>query len=266
MSFHWWQIGWVVGILYLLLSGLIHWALWKGKRALPVSARSLTFALFVVHSILLGALWLIKGLSPDSPEELALILSWLIVGVVLIQWMKQELEAPSAFAMPIAGILIAFGATGNDVSRLPPHLSRELLALHITLLMAAYLLLMLAFSSAVAYLLTRAFLKRKRPLSLLQRLPPLEVTDQMTRRWVLFGLPFLIAGMLVGFLWAKAEGRSAWSDPKVSLSVLTLLLFLGYLHGRWVRRWEPTIAHIFIIVGCGALLITFLVAQHTLAL
>ncbi len=265
MSFHWWQAGWIVAILYLALSGLIHWRLWKGTRDLPISPKLPVVLIFILHSALLFGFWSSRGVNLDRPEGLALLLSWLIVGAGLFQWLQGQMEAPSAFVLPLASLLTAYGFTSEGVPRLPPPMSRELLTIHITLLLTAYFLLLLSFSSAVAYLLTLAFLKRKRPLVFLRRLPPLEVADKMTRKWVLLGLPLLIAGMLVGVIWAKAEGRSAWTDPKAILSVLTLLLFLGYLHGRWVRRWEPTVAHIFLLIGCGVLLVTFLVAQHSLA-
>ena len=201
----------------------------------------------------------------DLPEAVTVALGVLGAAVAFLQFQRSKMEAPLGFLLPLAATLLAFGSFERP-TLLPSELRRDILLIHVALLMGGSLMLMLAFGSTVTHLLTLWSLKHKRPLTLLEKLPPLEATEQLTSQLVLLGFPLLVLGMVIGIVWARAEGKSAWTDPKVLFSVLTGGVFNTYLHARFVRRWEAATLHWLVVVGFICLLVTFLAVRHTLAM
>lgn len=265
MQFVWTLTGWLTALGYFTAAGSVLATLWQPRWRSPVSPLPIATIAFTCHTLFLAGGILTDWLRLDTPETVAAALGWLITFGAIGLLKIQRMEAPAAFLLPLAAVLVAFGAISKPTV-LPEHLRRDMLLVHVVLLMAGYLMLMLAFGAAVAHLLTLWSLKRKRSLALLQKLPPLEVTERLVSRWVLIGLPLLTLGMLVGVIWAKWEERAAWTDPKVLASVLTWIIFAAYLHARWVRRWEAMALHWLIIVGFACLLLTFFIMRHTLAM
>lgn len=257
-------LGWLSILGYLLVSVLALLRLWKPQRQpLPL----LHYIAFI--AVACNLLYLVEGaftnrLKLDTPEAVAVVLGWLIAAGALGQWWLRKIEAQLGILFPLSAILLAFGIF-EEPTQLPPELRRDVLIVHVALLMGGYLMLMFSFGTAVAHLLTLWLLKRKRSLALLEKFPPLEVTEQLTNKLVLIGFPLLVLGMVVGAFWARLMGQSAWGDPKVAFSILTGGIFALYLHARFVRKWEAHILHWLIVIGFISLLVTFFAVRHTLA-
>lgn len=257
-------LGWFSVLGYLLVAVLVLLRLWKPQRQPLPLLNYIALITITCHLLYLVEGVLTNRLRLDTPEAVALILGWLIAVGSFVQWWFRRIEAQLGILFPLSAILLAFGIFENP-TQLPPELRRDILTLHLVLLMGGYLMLMFSFGTAVAYLLTSWLLKRKRSLAILDKFPPLELTEQLTNKLVLVGFPLLVLGMVVGAFWARLIGRSAWSDPKVALSILTGGIFAIYLHARFVRRWEAPILHWLIVVGFISLLVTFFAVRHTLA-
>jgi ABC-type transport system involved in cytochrome c biogenesis permease subunit len=74
-------------------------------------------------------------------------------------------------------------------------------------------------------------LKQKSPT--LPWLPPLETTDQIAQKALLFGLPCMTAGLLIGSLIAQATvGASYFRDPKILLAFAMWLVYIAMIHIR----------------------------------
>jgi ABC-type uncharacterized transport system permease subunit len=260
----WAFLGWLSILGYLVIAGAALWRLWRPKKQISSSLKPLLVATIVCHFLYLAEGTVTGWLKLDTPEAVAVILSMLVATVALWQFQRSKMEAPLGFLLPLSAILLAFGSFERP-TLLPPELRRDILLVHVALLMGGYLMLMLSFGSAVTHLLTLWSLKHKRPLALLEKLPPLETTEQLTSQLVLLGFPLLVLGMVIGIVWARAEGKSAWTDPKVLFSILTGGIFAAYLHARFVRRWEATALHWLVVAGFICLLVTFLAVRHTLA-
>jgi len=91
-----------------------------------------------------------------------------------------------------------------------------------------------------------------------EALPPLEQMDQSIYRAVAFGFPLLTLVIITGAVWAQYVWQRWWSwDPKETASLVTWLIYAGYLHGRRQRNWTGrTSAHI-VLLGFIAVLFTF---------
>ncbi len=264
MTIAWTLLGWLSVLFYLVTAGFVLWTLWQPKKRLPPLTQPFFMAAIVSHLLYFAEGALTKWLKLDTPEAVAVVLGLLVSGASFIQWRRHGTEAYLGFLLPLSAILLAFGIVERP-TQLSPELRRDILLIHVILMMLGYLMLTLSFGSSVVHLLTLWALKRKRNLAVLEKLPPLETTDQLTGKLVFFGLPIMTLGMIVGIVWARVEGRSAFYDPKVFLSFITGGIFAAYLYARFVRRWEAPALHWLISVGFAFLLVTFLVVRHTLA-
>src|SRR5205085_4204350 len=81
--------------------------------------------------------------------------------------------------------------------------------------------------------------KSKRPGGLFSRLPALQVTDDIGFRSLLFGFPFMTAGLLAGLVIAQAKFDTIdFRDPKILFSLLTWAVYLILLYTRWSAGWR----------------------------
>jgi ABC-type transport system involved in cytochrome c biogenesis permease subunit len=103
--------------------------------------------------------------------------------------------------------------------------------LHVALLLAAYAALVISLVASLLYLIQERRLKQKSPA--LSWLPPLETTDQIALKSLLFGLPCMTAGLLVGSLIAQITvGASYFRDPKILLAFAMWLVYVAMIHIR----------------------------------
>ena len=137
------------------------------------------------------------------------------------------------FVLPVCfllGLIPAF-RPGQE-SSIFPLLHSRWIVLHIALLLAAYAALILSLLASVLYLIQERRLKQKLPT--LPGLPPLETTDQIALKSLLFGLPCMTAGLLIGSLLAQVTiGASYFRDPKI---LLAFAMWLAYVAMIYIRR------------------------------
>ncbi len=108
--------------------------------------------------------------------------------------------------------------------------------LHIIFLLAAYAALIVSLLASLLYLIQERRLKSKSRLH--HWLPavdvPLETIDQIALKTLLFGLPCMTAGLLIGSVIAQADfGAAYFRDPKI---LLTFGLWIAYIAMIFIRR------------------------------
>ena len=150
---------------------------------------------------------------------------------------EHRLGILGAFVLPWAA-LGAFAAAGRaePAALLAPELRSVWLNVHPMLLMTAYALFGNAFGVGLALLVQERQLKSRHPGGLAFRLPSIEELDRLQTTLIAAGLPVLVAGIVIGMLWAHEVWQAGWhGDPKVLAAVATALLYAGYLHLH--RTW-----------------------------
>jgi len=86
----------------------------------------------------------------------------------------------------------------------------------------------------------------------------LEAIDQLIYRSIAYGFPLLTMVIITGAVWAQHVWQRWWSwDPKETASLVTWLLYAGYLHGRRHRGWQGKTSARFALLGFLAVLFTF---------
>ncbi len=138
--------------------------------------------------------------------------------------------APGIFLLPVTVLLTLVPAFHPGPETLPLAHSGWIF-LHIGLLLAAYAALLLSLLTSILYLVQERRLKTKQPA--LRGLPPLETADQIALKALLFGLPCMTAGLLIGSALAEVTvGPSFFLDPKVLLSFALWIAYIGMIYIR----------------------------------
>ncbi|HEY6099706.1 MAG TPA: cytochrome c biogenesis protein CcsA, partial [Anaeromyxobacter sp.] len=87
---------------------------------------------------------------------------------------------------------------------------------------------------------------------------PLDL-EVMSYELVRFGFVLLTIGLLVGSIWAKSAWGDYWVwDPKENWSLVTWLVYGGYLHLRRVRGWRGEKGAWLLVFGFAVVMFTYL--------
>lgn len=137
-----------------------------------------------------------------------------------------------------------------ELQKLPPALQSWLFIPHVAAYMLAYMILFKATGQAAGQLFRGA---ASAEAGLIPR-------EQATYRVVRFGFPLLTLGLLLGAVWGKLAWGNYWNwDPKELWSLVTWLVFLVYLHFRYVfgARY-PRVNALLVCAGSVAIVLTLL--------
>lgn len=92
----------------------------------------------------------------------------------------------------------------------------------------------------------------------LSRLPSPEVLDRISYRFLAFAFPLWTFTVAAGAIWAQyAWGRFWGWDPKETMSLVTWIIYAGYLHARVTVGWKGRRAAIVAIVGLASFWFNF---------
>lgn len=217
--------------------------------AIPATVAAVLFH-FVSLAEMLNAAH--HALPIDTHETQTLLSLILALAFLLVYW-RYKTVSLGVFILPVCfllGLIPAFHP-GQESTALPL-LRTGWIFLHIALLLAAYAALLLSLLASLFYLIQERRLKSKAPT--LRWLPPLDTTDQIALKSLLFGLPCMTAGLLIGSLIAEQTiGPSYFLDPKVLLSfalwlTYCLMIFIRRHSGLRGRRAVYLSSFVFLVV------------------
>ena len=183
--------------------------------------------------------------------EVFLCLGMLIYPLSLFGQRFLGVRAGAADAL--IGFIILFPAAcvfSAEPQKLPPALQSWLFAPHVAAYMLAYVIMAKASVEAVGQLIYHG---------------RAEAGDYElgTYRMVCMGFPLLTLGLILGSWWGKIAWGDYWNwDPKELWSLVSWLMYLGYLHFRYMYgKKRPTINSLLALGGFLAIIITLLLAN-----
>jgi ABC-type uncharacterized transport system permease subunit len=238
MSIIWLRVAlalYALGLVYVLV------ALTRTKELLNRLALHAAYLGMVFHFVaIVEAVRQSGELSLASLSVGASVLGFLIMVVFLLVYMVYKTTSPGIIVFPLVFFLTFIGATRQEPFVLASATARQgWLIVHISFIFAGYAALVLSFAASLIYLIQERALKAKRPGGLLSRLPALQVTDDIGFRSLLFGFPFMTAGLLAGLVIAQANfGTVDFRDPKIFFSLITWAVYLILLYTRWSAGWR----------------------------
>lgn len=235
-------------------------------RAGSISARLLLWIGAILHLLALvgqgSAMWRLQA-------GVAGLFGWILIVVYLALDKRLGRVSTGPFLTPVALVATLYSLTAPALHRLSPapeRLETQWLVIHVVLIMFGFVALAFAFSASLIYLLQEGLLKRKQLTGLFQRLPSLQVADDMIYRATSFGLALLTLGLFTGVVWQQRHqpDYAFWQDPKVLFSCLTWLTFALYLGSRLWLGWRGRRTNLVVVYGFVLMVISFLGAPHVI--
>ncbi len=232
MSLFWLRVAvflYGIAALAVLPAALYDRPRWR-HIAIPATIAALLFH-FVSFAETLNAAH--HRLPVDTHETLSLLGLALALAFTIVYWRYRTVSL-GIFLLPLCFLLGLVPAFRPGQESTPfPQFHTGWIFLHIALLLAAYAALLLSLLTSVLYLIQERSLKAKHATANPSWLPPLETIDQIALKSLLFGLPCMTAGLLVGSLIAQQTiGPTYFLDPKVLLSFALWLAYIGMIYIR----------------------------------
>jgi cytochrome c-type biogenesis protein CcsB len=122
---------------------------------------------------------------------------------------------------------------------LVPALKSTWLVIHVStaIISGGVFLLANVISAAYLYLDNMENKGERKPWA--QRLPALEVLDQLSYRLVAFVFPLWTFSVIAGAIWAESAWGRYWGwDPKETWAFITWVAYAAYLHARVTVGWR----------------------------
>lgn len=184
--------------------------------------------------------------------EFSLAFVWGTLAVHLYFEFRYGLRTLAVLVLPVCLAMFSYAATvPSEIDPLVPALQQELLlTVHVAVAIAAYGAFALSFAAAVFFLIN----SRDR----FSWLPKRALLDEVGYKAVMFGFPLMALVIILGALWAEIAWGQYWSwDPKETASLVTWLLYGGYLHARVVRGWKGERSAYLLVAGFAAVMFTY---------
>ena len=208
---------------------------------------------FSAHSIYAVARGVVAGRLPMSNQfEFSMCLAWGIALLYIILRTKLSADWLTNIALPAVFLVLAYSLTlSQDIRELMPALRSPWFAVHIGTAVISYASFMLAGCAGIKYLSDLKKGEREDGTHLRQ-------IDHLSYRLIALGMLMLTIVILSGALWAEDAWSSFWSwDPKELWSLITLFVYIIYLHQRLRKNWQGKRMAVFSIVAVGVVIFTF---------
>ena len=209
----------VVSITYVIKEVWRPEILRKGAVAIFVAA-------FLLNTVLVVNRWLEAGHAPFSNLYESLVFyAWSVGFAYLILEYLYGMRIVGALSAVLIMLLLLYASTTDETIRpLMPALQSNWLTIHVVTYFIGYGALGISFITALLFL--GGWLRSGKN--------PGETTlgfEKLSYKIVAFGFPFLTLGLVTGAVWANKAWGTYWSwDPKETWSLITWLIYLGYLH------------------------------------
>jgi cytochrome c-type biogenesis protein CcsB len=235
--------------------------LFKGSKFVSTAILILAIAGFAIQTGSIILRYSNAGHLPiSSLHDATSFFSWCIVLIFFYLEYRYRLDLLGPFTMPIVFILMLFSwMFPSEIKPLSPALQSYWLGIHTFLAFLGNAAFAMAFGIGIMYLIQEHHLKSKHLNGLFQRLPSLQILDEVNYRLITLGFPLLTLAIITGAIWAESAWGSYWRwDPKEVWSLITWLIYALVLHVRLTAGWRGRKAAILSIMGFMSVMFTFL--------
>lgn len=205
--------------------------------------------------------WRATGHSPVmGGYENALAGTWFIMAFFLLlrRWVRG-MEALGVAVLPGVALMLGYGVmTRPELEPLAPPWQSNWLAVHVVFAWLAYSAFLLVAGLGGLYLAKRLALRRGGEGPFLQRLPRMELVDELSLRLTIFGFISDTVMIASGAIWAYGLWGRYWGwDPVETWSLITWLIYGINLHLRLTVGWKGPWAAWLNLVSFATVLVTF---------
>ncbi len=193
--------------------------------------------------------------------------AWILSGIFLVMRLRYLLEAVGSIFL--AAILILF-VLAHFSTEIYVGEARDLeimlspwASIHIVFGFLSFSVFCLSFIMGLLFLFQEFQLKSKRIGSFFNRLPALELLDQLHYKALSVGLGLLTLVIITGSAWAKSvRGVYFFSDPRQLWSIIAWLVYACFFQVRFSSGWRGRRAILLSLTGFLVILFTFLEVRH----
>lgn len=234
--------------------------LFKGIKATSKVILGLAVVGFLFHTANIVVRYVQGGHIPiTNLHEAASFFSWCMVVLFFLLEYRYKLGLLGSFIMPMIFIfMFSSSMLPREIKPLSPVLKSYWLGIHTTLAFLGDAAFAMACGIGIMYLIQERYVKSKHLSGLFQRLPSLQVLDEINYRLITLGFPLLTLAIITGVIWANTAWGTYWRwDPKEVWSLITWLIYALVLHLRLTIGWRGKKAAILSIVGFIIVIFTF---------
>jgi len=185
------------------------------------------------------------------------------LAAVVIVYLVMALRGTRWLGLP-ATLLLAIGqglavtVFYVDVSELMPALHSVWFRIHIFAAVAAAAAFNIGGIAALIYLWRSRAEAKGSVRGYLARIPSADALDRISYRFHAFAFPLWTFTIAAGAIWAQyAWGRFWGWDPKETWSLVTWIIYAGYLHARATVGWKGRRAAIVALIGLASFWFNF---------
>ena len=234
--------------------------IFRGSRESSKLLLFITGAGFLLHSVSIIYRYIAVGPLPiTSMHEASSFFAWCIVLLFFFLEYRYKIGIMSSFILPVVFILmLSSSILPREIRPLTPALQSYWLGIHVFLAFLGNAAFAVAFGTSIMYLLQEHYLKSKHLSGLFQRLPSIQVLDEINYKMINLGFPLLTLAIITGALWSESAWGNYWRwDPKEVWSMITWFIYALVLHVRLTAGWRGKRAAILSIIGFSVVLFTF---------
>ena len=241
-------------------------ALYGKRETIARIGTWICIAAAVVSTAAIGVRWAesyklgIGRIPVTNLYESLVFFAWSInLFYLMVEW-KYKNRTFGAFVMPIAFGTMLFALTNeSSIQPLVPALQSYWLHAHVITCFVGYAAFAVSAGVAVMYLMKARREERKVTGGVVALFPSTKVLDDLVYKSIIWGFPFLTAGIITGAAWANYAWGTYWSwDPKETWSLIVWLVYAAFLHARVTRGWHGRRAAILSIIGFLATIFCYL--------
>ncbi|MBI3610975.1 MAG: cytochrome c biogenesis protein CcsA [Nitrospirae bacterium] len=233
-----------------------------GKKAmLSRFSLAMTGVGFLFHTAaLLVRMFEVGYVSVTHLFDAMAFFAWALVLVFLLVEYRFRIHILGSFVLPLALIsLISAAVLPKESGTQDAVIQRAWVYIHTTLALLGAVAFAIAFLVGIMYLIQERLLKSKRFNDLYNKLPSLDILDDLNYKAVILGFAFLTLGIIIGawgagYVWGS---YLTW-DPREIFSLTIWLFYLVVLHGRITMGWRAKRAAYLAIIGFVGVIFSFI--------
>ncbi len=183
--------------------------------------------------------------------EVFVLFAWMTALFYLYYEEHYQTKALGAFVMLIVMAAVAFliwysvSRGAHEIQPLVPALKSWWMKLHVPANFVGYGTFAIAAMVGVAYLI-----KERWQGGIMQRVPSLEVLDDVMYKAIALGFAFFTVATILGAFWAAEAWGAYWQwDPKETWALIVWLNYAAWLHMRLMKGLRGSVAAWWAVIG-----------------